>query len=148
MAELRTRFARWETLTVSLLVFTIIAGSISSPDFLTGGNLNSMLADITEVALISLPMTYIIVTGEIDLSVASVLGLSSAVLGWLWNHNWPIEGIIPVVLVIGCVAGLFNGFLVPRVGRPPLPVTIGTLTLYRGLAFVVLGATAVADLPL
>ena len=52
-ADLRTRLARWETLTAALLVCTIVAGSISSPDFLTGGNLNSMLSDITEVALIS-----------------------------------------------------------------------------------------------
>jgi rhamnose transport system permease protein len=146
-AELRARLGRWETLTVALLVCTVVAGAISSPDFLTGGNLNSMLADITEVALIALPMTYIIVAGEIDLSVASVLGLSSALLGALWNHNWPIEAIIPFVLVAGGAAGLLNGLLVTRLGLPSLAVTIGTLTLYRGLAFVILGDTAVADLP-
>jgi rhamnose transport system permease protein len=139
--------ARWETLTGALLVATIIAGSISSPDFLTGGNLNSMLSDITEVALIALPMTFIIVAGEIDLSVASVLGLSSALLGALWNHNWPIEAIMPVVIVIGGLAGLLNGLMVTRLGLPSLAVTIGTLTLYRGLAFVILGDQAVADLP-
>ena len=147
LADLRTRLARWETLTVALLVCTIVAGSISSPDFLTGGNFNSMLADITEVALIALPMTYIIVAGEIDLSVASVLGLSSALLGSLWNHNWPIEAIIPTVLVVGGLAGLLNGLLVTRLGLPSLAVTIGTLALFRGLAFVILGDTAVADLP-
>ena len=146
-ADLRTRLARWETLTVALLACTIVAGSISSPDFLTGGNLNSMLADITEVALIALPMTFIIVAGEIDLSVASVLGLSSALLGSLWNHNWPIEAIIPTVLIVGGLAGLLNGLLVTRLGLPSLAVTIGTLTLFRGLAFVILGDTAVADLP-
>jgi rhamnose transport system permease protein len=146
-ADVRARLGRWETLTVALLVFTIVAGAISSPDFLTGGNLNSMLADITEVALIALPMTYIIVAGEIDLSVASVLGLSSALLGSLWNHNWPIEAIIPFVIVVGGLAGVLNGLLVTRLGLPSLAVTIGTLTLYRGLAFVILGDTAVADLP-
>jgi rhamnose transport system permease protein len=146
-ADLRTRLARWESLTVALLVCTIVAGSISSPDFLTGGNFNSMLSDITEVALIALPMTFIIVAGEIDLSVASILGLSSALLGSLWNHNWPIEAIIPTVLVVGGLAGLLNGLLVTRLGLPSLAVTIGTLTLYRGLAFVILGDTAVADLP-
>jgi rhamnose transport system permease protein len=146
-ADLRTRLARWESLTVALLVCTIVAGSISSPDFLTGGNFNSMLSDITEVALIALPMTFIIVAGEIDLSVASVLGLSSALLGSLWNHNWPIEAIIPTVLVVGALAGLLNGLLVTRLGLPSLAVTIGTLTLYRGLAFVILGDAAVADLP-
>jgi rhamnose transport system permease protein len=147
MAELRSRFARWETLTGALLVATVIAGSISSPDFLTGSNLNSMLADITEVALIALPMTFIIVAGEIDLSVASVLGLASALLGALWNHNWPIEAIIPVVIVAGGLAGMLNGLMVTRLGLPSLAVTIGTLTLYRGLAFVILGDQAVADLP-
>jgi rhamnose transport system permease protein len=146
-AELRTRLARWETLTVALLIATIVAGSISSPDFLTGGNLNSMLSDITEVALIALPMTFVIVAGEIDLSVASVLGLSSALLGTLWKHNWPIEAIMPTVIAIGALAGALNGLLVTRLGLPSLAVTIGTLTLYRGLAFVILGDQAVADLP-
>jgi rhamnose transport system permease protein len=145
--DLRHRVARWESLTVALLVFTIVAGALSSPDFLTGGNFNSMLSDITEVALIALPMTFVIVAGEIDLSVASILGLSSALLGSLWNHNWPIEAIIPTVLVVGALAGLLNGLLVTRLGLPSLAVTIGTLTLYRGLAFVILGDTAVADLP-
>ena len=146
-ADLRTRLARWETLTVALLVATILGGALSSSNFLTGGNLNSLLSDITEVALISLPMTFIIVTGEIDLSVASMLGLSSALLGSLWNHNWPIEAIIPVVVVIGGLAGLLNGVLVTRAGLPSLAVTIGTLALFRGLAFVILGDQAVADLP-
>ena len=146
-AELRNRLARWETLTVFLLCFTVVAGAVSSENFLTGGNLNSMLSDITEVALIALPMTFIIVTGEIDLSVASILGLSSALLGWLWIHNWPMEAIIPMVLVAGGFAGLLNGLLVTKLGLPSLAVTIGTLTLYRGLAFVVLGDQAVADLP-
>ena len=142
------RLARWEALTVALLLSTIIVGSTSSEDFLTGGNLNSVLSDITEVALISLPMTFIIVTGEIDLSVASILGLSSALLGSLWNHNWPMEAIIPFVLVVGGLAGALNGLLVTRAGLPSLAVTIGTLTLYRGLAFVILGDQAVSDLPL
>jgi len=146
-AELRQRLGRWETLTVVLLVATIIAGASSSPDFLTGGNFNSMLSDVTEIALIALPMTYIIITGEIDLSVASVLGLSSALMGSLWNHGWPMELIIPAVLVAGAVAGLVNGLLVTRLGLPSLAVTIGTLTLYRGLAFVILGDQAVADFP-
>ena len=80
------------------------------------------------VALIALPMTLLIVAGEIDLSVASMLGLSSALLGSLWNHNWPIETIIP----IGpggrrAAAAPLNGLLVTRLGLPSLAVTIGTL---------------------
>jgi rhamnose transport system permease protein len=106
-----------------------------------------VLSDVAEIALISLPMTLIIIAAEIDLSVASVLGLSSALLGWLWNHNFPMEAIIPLVLVAGALCGAVNGFLVTRLGLPSLAVTIGTLALYRGLAFVILGDQAVTDFP-
>jgi rhamnose transport system permease protein len=92
-------------------------------------------------------MTFIIVTGEIDLSVASTLGLCSAVMGSLWNSNQPIETIIPLCLLLGAVLGAINGFFVTVLGLPSLAVTIGTLALYRGLAFVVLGDSAVADFP-
>jgi len=97
--------------------------------------------------LIALPMTMIIVTGEIDLSVASTLGLTSSLMGWFWNHDMSIETIIPLCILIGAVAGAFNGFLITGLGLPSLAVTIGTLALYRGLAFVVLGDGAVADFP-
>ena len=92
-------------------------------------------------------MTLVIIAAEIDLSVASVLGLTSALLGYLWNHNWPMEAIIPILLVVGGLLGAVNGFLVTRLGLPSLAVTIGTLGLYRGLAFVVLGDQAVTEFP-
>src|SRR3954464_8902222 len=145
--EWRARLGRWETVTVVLLIVAIVYGAISADGFVSGQNLNSVLSDVAEIALISLPMALIIIAAEIDLSVASVLGLASALLGYLWNHNWPMEAIIPVVLVAGALAGAVNGALVTRLGLPSLAVTIGTLTLYRGLAFVILGDQAVADFP-
>jgi rhamnose transport system permease protein len=141
------RFGRWETVTVLLLVASIIYGAATAPGFLSGQNLNSILSDVAEIALIALPMTLIIVAAEIDLSVASMLGLTSALLGYLWNHNWPMEAIIPVTLVVGGLLGSVNGFLVTRLGLPSLAVTIGTLGLYRGLAFVLLGDQAVTEFP-
>ncbi len=146
-ADLRARLGRWETLTVLLLVAALIFGAISADGFVTGQNLNSILSDVAEIALISLPLTLIIIAAEIDLSVASVLGLASALLGSLWNHGWPIELIIPVVLVIGALCGAINGVLVTRLGLPSLAVTIGTLGLYRGLAFVILGDQGITDFP-
>jgi rhamnose transport system permease protein len=146
-AEWRVRAGRWETVTVVLLIVAIVYGAITADGFVSGQNLNSVLSDVAEIALISLPMTLIIISAEIDLSVASVLGLSSALLGWLWNHNWPMEGIIPIVLAAGALCGALNGFLVTRLGLPSLAVTIGTLALYRGLAFVVLGDQAVTEFP-
>ena len=146
-ADLRARLGRWETVTVLLLIASIVYGAISADGFVSGQNLNSVLSDVAEIALIALPLTMIIVAAEIDLSVASVLGLSSALLGWLWNHNWPMEGIIPILLVAGGLCGALNGFLVTRLGLPSLAVTIGTLALYRGLAFVILGDQAVTNFP-
>ncbi len=146
-AELRARLGRWETLTVFLLLVSVLYGAATADGFIGGQNLNSVLSDVAEVALIALPLTLVIVAAEIDLSVASVLGLTSALLGSLWNHGWAIELIIPTVLLVGALCGAVNGLLVTRLGLPSLAVTIGTLALYRGLAFVILGDQAVTEFP-
>jgi rhamnose transport system permease protein len=143
----RAWLQRWDTTLVLLLVVVAIVGQWASPDFLSGTNLFYLGLDIGEIALLSLPLTLIIVAGEIDLSIASILGLASALIGYLWDAGLPLETILPVVVVAGALAGAFNGFLVTRLGLPSLAVTIGTLALYRGLAFVILGDKAVADFP-
>ena len=144
---LARRLLRWETALVVLLVAVGLVGEATSPGFLTGRNLFYLGLDVGEIALMALPLTMIIVAGEIDLSIASILGLASALLGWLWDAGWPLELIFPTVLVAGALAGAVNGVLVTRLGLPSLAVTIGTLALYRGLAFVILGDQAVADFP-
>src|SRR5215470_11283132 len=116
MHDLRARLGRWETLTVILLVASILYGAISADGFISGQNLNSVLSDVAEIALIALPMTLIVIAAEIDLSVASVLGLTSALMGYLWNHGWPIEAILPAVIVIGGFCGAINGWLITRLG--------------------------------
>ena len=95
----------------------------------------------------ALALTLVIVAAEIDLSVASVLALSSALMASLWNSGLPVEFIIPICLVAGALCGAFNGILVTRLGLPSLAVTIGTLALFRGLAFVVIGDESVTDFP-
>src|SRR3954449_1777285 len=147
VSDLKHKLARWETVTVFLLIASILYGTSTSEDFLTLGNLNSILSDISEIALIALPLTLVIIAAEIDLSVASVLGLTCALMGYLWNHGWAMEMIIPMVLVAGGFAGALNGVLITGLGLPSLAVTIGTLGLYRGLAYVILGDEAVADFP-
>jgi len=138
---------RWETLLFAVVVVLIAIGASVSPVFLTARNFSNLIVALIEVAIMALPMTLIIIAGEIDLSVASILGLTSALLGWLWNAGWALELIFPTVLVAGALAGALNGFLVTRLGLPSLAVTIGTLAMYRGLAFVILGDEAVADFP-
>ena len=95
----------------------------------------------------ALPMTLIIIAGEIDLSVESMAGLSSAILGFLWAAGVPMEVAIVVVLVVGVLGGLLNGLLVARGGLPSLVVTLGTLALFRGLALIILGPRGVSDFP-
>lgn len=124
-----------------------IGGAGTSPGFATTDNLSFALGDLSEIALIALPMTLLVVCGQVDLSVASILGLCSALTGKLWDAGLSIEMIIPLVLVIGVVCGLVNGLLVTRLGLPSLAVTIGTMTLYRGLAYVVLGTEAITAFP-
>jgi rhamnose transport system permease protein len=148
-AARRTRpaLASWETTIIATVILVILAASVGVDGFASGRNWGFLLLDLAPIALIALPMTLIVVTGEIDLSVASMLGLTSAVMGQLWISNLPLELIVPLILLLGALLGAVNGVFVTRFALPSLAVTIGTLALYRGLAFVVLGDRAVADFP-
>jgi rhamnose transport system permease protein len=137
----------WEVLLTVILVGALAFGRLLSPVFINTDNLSNILLDMTEISLMALPMTLIIVMGEIDLSVASVLGASSALMGVLWHMGLPMPAVTALVMVGGAAAGLLNGWLVVRLQLPSLAVTIGTLALFRGLAYVLLGDQAVADFP-
>src|ERR1700761_1858505 len=137
----------WEASLGVLLVAALVLGRVLSPDFLGAANLSNMLADFTEIALMALPMTLIIVAAEIDLSVASVLGASSALMGVLWHMGLPMPLVIVIVLVAGTLAGLLNGLVIVKLNLPSLAVTIGSPALFRGLAYVLLGDQAIADFP-
>ncbi|HEY4190687.1 MAG TPA: ABC transporter permease [Candidatus Limnocylindrales bacterium] len=138
---------RWETLLVVVLLAMIVLGTRISPVFLTANNFANLLAALMEVAIMALPMTLVIIAGEIDLSVESMAGLSSAVLGFLWAAGVPIWIGVLIVLGVGVLGGLMNGLLVARGGLPSLVVTLGTLALFRGLALIVLGPQGVSNFP-
>jgi rhamnose transport system permease protein len=138
---------RWESGLLLALVAVVVFGVSVSSQFLTATNFFFMNLSIGEVAIMALPMTLLVATGEIDLSVASVLGMSSAILGELTSRGWSVPSAILVVLAVGAVAGWFNGFLVTRLGLPSLAVTIGTLTLYRGVAVILLGPNTISSFP-
>jgi rhamnose transport system permease protein len=138
---------QWDSALVVALVAVFILGTSISPQFTSSYNLFTTGTNIGDLAIIALPMTLIVITGEIDLSVASTLALSAELLGDLWIHHWAMPLIFLVVLLVGAAAGLLNGLLVTRAGLPSLAVTIGTLTLYRGLANVILGPVSVSNFP-
>lgn len=136
-----------ESSVIGALLVSILAASLLVDGFASGRNSGFLILDIAAIALIALPMTLVIVTGEIDLSVASTLGLTSAVMGQLWVIGLPLETIAVLCLVLGSLLGAVNGLLVTVAGLPSLAVTIGTMAMYRGLAYVILGDQAVADFP-
>jgi rhamnose transport system permease protein len=138
---------RPEAILVGLLICALVLGSSLSPFFLTDYNFSNALQDLLERAIILLPMTALILAGHIDLSVASVMGLTGAVLARLLEAGLPIELAIVIVLVQGVMLGMLNGVLVAYVGLPSLIVTLATLSLYRGLAYVVLGGGGFAGFP-
>jgi rhamnose transport system permease protein len=138
---------RWDAGLVVVAIAVVVFGTLTSTQFLTSGNFFNLSVSSGEVAIMALPMTFIIISGEIDLSVASTLGMSSATLGFLWSRHWPMLAIFVVLAVLGIVAGLINGLLVTRVGLPSLAVTIGTLGLYRGIAQIILGANTISNFP-
>ena len=136
-----------ESAVIALLVLVIAYSLVNVANFDGPLTLTYLLLDITPVLLIALPMTMVIVTGEIDLSVASVVGLSSVLLGDLHKAGVPIPLAALIAVLAGLLCGAVNGFLVAYVGLPSLAVTIGTLALFRGLAVGLLGTTAVTDFP-
>jgi rhamnose transport system permease protein len=133
---------------IGVLVVTLLCAAVFIDNFANPRNLAFLLLDVTAIAFVAMPMTLVIITGEIDLSVASMLGLTSAVMGQLWFAGLPLETTVVLCVVLGMVLGAVNGVFVTRFGLPSLAVTIGSLAMYRGLAFVVLGDRAVADFPL
>ena len=136
-----------DAIMIYLLLTFVLYASIAIPRFASPVTVGFLLLDVIPVLLIAMPMTLVIITGEIDLSVASIAGLTSALMGVLWASGLDIGLVLAISLFAGVVAGAFNGFLIAVVGLPSLAVTIGTLALYRGLALVVIGDNAVANFP-
>ncbi len=130
---------------IALLLLVLVGASVMVPKFASPVTMTYLLLDVTTILLIALAMAPVMITGDIDLSVGSMVGLSSVLLGLLTQAGLsiPVAGVI--CLGVGVLGGLVNGLLVTRVGLPALAVTIGTLALYRGIAVGLLGTTAITD---
>ncbi|MEV4176771.1 ABC transporter permease [Nonomuraea sp. NPDC049709] len=149
MAErMRSIAGSWDTALLIALVLVVLVGTVSVEGVASPRFWRFVTLEVIPIALIALPMTLVVITGEIDLSVASILGLTCTVMGqlWLWGVT-SLPLMIVLCLLLGALLGAVNGLFVTGFGLPSLAVTIGTLALYRGLAYVVLGDRAVADYP-
>jgi rhamnose transport system permease protein len=139
---------RHELILAIILVLALAVLAFQTDRFLTTANLLNQGRLMAEVGLVALPMTYIIITAGIDLSVGSVLGLAAIVLGYSWkNFGLPLELAMMTALLTGTLAGFANGWFITRVNVPPLIMTLATLALYRGLAEGISQARSVRGYP-
>lgn len=135
----QTLLIRPETMTFVLLVLGVFAGSLLSPFFLDISYILRSFTLYSELAIVALVLTMVIIAGEIDLSPAANMALSACIFAWAQASGVPIPLAIAAGLLSGLAMGALNAFLVIGLQLPSIIVTIGTLTLFRGLAQVLAG---------
>ncbi|WP_299884486.1 ABC transporter permease [uncultured Ruegeria sp.] len=137
----------WESLLLLVAVGIFIANSFASPYFLNAWNLSDATFNFTEKAMIAFAMALLIISGEIDLSVAAIIALASTAMGAAVQVGVGTPGLIFIGIAVGLLCGAFNGVLVTGLGLPSIVVTIGTMSLFRGLSFIILGDQAYRGYP-
>jgi rhamnose transport system permease protein len=141
------RLKSWEGLLLAILVVVVAMNVMRSPYYLGIDNVVNLFQLSIEKIIVALTMTMIIVSGEIDLSVASIMGLAAVLLGCLFKAGIPMPAAILIALLSGLAAGLFNGFWVAQAGLPSLAVTLAGLIGYRGLARVFIQDHSIGGFP-
>jgi len=133
-----------------LLALVVVGVSVANPAFLAPGNLRDLLVNTAPVLIVASGMMLVMVAGEIDISVGSLLGLLGALLGYLSSPahaGWPVWLAVGTVLLAGAVVGLLNGVLVAVAGVPSIIVTLGMLTVLRAATEWVMAGQWITDLP-
>lgn len=137
----------WPSLLLVVGVVLFIVNSFASPYFLSPWSLSDATFNFTEKVLIALAMALLIIAGEIDLSVASIIALASTMMGLALQYGAGTPELVLIGVVTGLVCGAFNGFLVTGLGLPSIVVTIGTMSFFRGISYIVLGDQAFKGYP-
>ncbi|MFZ6776059.1 ABC transporter permease [Undibacterium sp. Ji83W] len=145
--QLKKIFSHWETLLALLFVTAFIVNSLVLPNFFDLHNLADGTFNFSEKALIALPMALLIICREIDISVSGILALCSVAMGLANSHGFPAYTLLFIAIFTGAACGSLNGLLVTRFALPSIVVTIGSVSLFRGLASVVLGDQAFTSYP-
>lgn len=137
----------WEVLLFGVAVLIFIANSFASPYFLDAWNLSDATFNFTEKAMIAFAMALLIIAGEIDLSVAAIIALASTAMGAAAQAGVDTAGLVAIGIGVGLACGAFNGALVSVLKLPSIVVTIGTMSLFRGISYLVLGDKAYGSYP-
>jgi len=143
----RRFFLTREMAIIALLLVVILVSCVWVPKFAGQQTLYYLLMDIMPTLLIALPMTMVMITGDIDVSVGSMLGLTCSLVGLLYSLGVPFWISALAAIVAGLAGGYLNGVLVTKISLPALAVTIGTMALFRGIAVGLLGTNAITSFP-
>jgi len=138
---------RWEFLLFVCLVVVVVYNSLKVSNFLTAQNQANLLQLSIEKAIVALIMTFVIICGEIDLSVASMMGLAAAVMATLYESGWNMALAIVAALLVGLALGTMNGFFVAKVGINSLAVTLAGFIGFRGLATTLVEDKSIGAFP-
>ncbi|MEO0831129.1 MAG: ABC transporter permease [Pseudomonadota bacterium] len=146
-SPLERNLKSWESLLMLVAIGIFVANSFASPYFLNAWNLSDATFNFTEKAMIAFAMALLIISGEIDLSVAAIIALASTAMGAAAQAGVGTEALVLIGLAVGLLCGAFNGLLVTGLGLPSIVVTIGTMSLFRGISFIILGDQAYRGYP-
>lgn len=144
---LKAAIFSWPSLLIVVAVVLFVVNSFASPYFLSPWSLSDATFNFTEKVLIALAMALLIIAGEIDLSVASIIALASTMMGLALQYGAGTPELVLIGIATGLVCGAFNGFLVTGLGLPSIVVTIGTMSFFRGISYIVLGDGAFKGYP-
>ena len=146
-SPIKSALMSWPSLLLAVAIAVFVLNSFASPYFLNPWSISDATFNFTEKAIIALAMALLIISGEIDLSVAAIIALASTMMGLALQFGVDTPGLVAIGLVTGLVCGAFNGGVVAGLGLPSIVVTIGTMSFFRGLSFIVLGNQAFKGYP-
>ena len=146
-SRLHNTLRSWEALLLAVAIAIFLVNSFSSPYFLNAWNLSDATFNFTEKAMIAFAMALLIIAGEIDLSVASIIALASTAMGLAVQYGAGTPELVVIGLSVGLLCGAFNALFVTVLGLPSIVVTIGTMSLFRGISFIILGDDAYRGYP-
>lgn len=141
------RLLRWEVGLCMLILIVSLGSTIASSNFLSAYNIETMALDLTVLGFLALGVAPVIMTGDIDLSIASELALCGVVMAVLWQNGVSIWLAAALAVMLGCFLGLVNGLVTVLLDLPALAVTLGTMGAYTGVAFLILQGHAIINFP-
>lgn len=145
--SIRNLFMSWEWMLIIIFIIVNIINSVISPYYLNAGQLLNATTTFLAETFIVFPMVFILILGEIDISVGSTVALSSVIMGVLYKAGLPMAIAILISLAVGIICGLINGLLIVKFNLSSIIVTFTTMTLYRGLCYAILKDQAVGNFP-